>query len=160
MQAAREEEQRGERCVQGPCQRGQRPSCLLSGPIPFTPVITTPQLMGQEDWITDDNHARRVHRHSTRFVQELIGRWDDFGERTLSIDGEANGRTALGKFRSGLEDINVEVRLVEESVSEGGACKAAARNSDAESWDRGIAGHGGVEKMARCSLWVNSLFRK
>ncbi len=42
--------------------------------------------------------------------------------------------------------MDVEVRLIEESVGEGGACKAATCN---------IAGLGGVEAMARCSLWVN-----
>lgn len=54
--------------------------------------------------------------------------------------------------------MDVEVRLVEESVGEGGACKTAAYNGDAESSDGNIAGHGGVEAMARCSLCVKSSF--
>lgn len=54
--------------------------------------------------------------------------------------------------------MDVEVRLIEESVGEGGACKAAACNGDAESSDGSIAGHGGVEAMARCNLWVNFSF--
>ena len=71
---------------------------------------------------TDENtdQARRIHRYSTRFVQEFVGGGDNLGERALSIDGKAYGRTPLGKFRSGLADMDVEVRLVEESVDEDG----------------------------------------
>lgn len=72
---------------------------------------------------TDENtnQAHRIHRYSTRFIPEFVGGGDNLGERALSIDGKAYGRTPLGKVRSGLVDMDVEVRLVEESVGEGGA---------------------------------------